>query len=87
MDVIREHLIYSNVAITICLGTLKPQEQYECIRLLLATRTKDVKLCTHNCTNKFMDKLLTQVNVQLIDCADDKKLTPSPFPSTSNSVF
>jgi len=88
MDLIREHLIYSNVSITICLGTLKPQEQYECIRLLLATRTKDVKVCNHGSTNKYIDKLLTQVNVELIDCIDDKKLTPSPFPSsTSNAIF
>ena len=31
---------------------LKPVEQYEVIRLLLATRTKDVLVCTHDSTNE-----------------------------------
>jgi hypothetical protein len=87
MDLIREHLIYGNVSTTICFELLKPQEQYECIRLLLATRTKDVKLCKHDCTNKYIDKLLTQLEVEVINCVTDKKSAVSTFPSTSNSIF
>ena len=58
MDVIREHLIYKDVPIHICFGKLKPIEQYECIRLLLATRTKDVLICKHNSVNKYIQELL-----------------------------
>ena len=68
MDLIREHLIYSDVPITICMKTLKPQEQYELIRLLLATRTKDVFICTHESTNEYIDKLLKKLDVSFTQC-------------------
>jgi len=87
MDVIREHLIYGNVSTTICFEVLKPHEQYECIRLLLATRTKDVKLCKHDSTNKYIDKLLAQINIEIIDCLTDKKSAISTFSTTSNTIF
>jgi hypothetical protein len=83
MDLIREHLIYSNVPITICFGTLKPQEQYECIRLLLATRTKDVKICKHDNTNKYVNELLAMMKSEIIDCKSDEKSPSSLFTSSS----
>jgi hypothetical protein len=87
MDLIREHLIYGNVLTTICFGTLKPQEQYECIRLLLATRTKDVKICKHDCTNKYIDKLLSKIDVESINCLTDQKLAAARFSSPTNPIF
>lgn len=68
MDLIREHLIYSDVPITICMKTLKPQEQYELIRLLLATRTKDVFICTHEATNEYIDNLLKNMPLKFTQC-------------------
>lgn len=69
MELIREHLIYKDVPLTICLGTLKTQEQYECIRLLLATRTKDVSVCLHNVNNEFIKKLFDILILKKIDCS------------------
>ena len=68
MELIREHLIYKDVPITICMKQLKPVEQYEVIRCLLATRTKDVSICTHEATNEYIDKLLKDLPVKFVQC-------------------
>ena len=68
MDLIREHLMYKDVPLHICFKSLKPQEQYECIRLLLVTRTKDVTICKHKSTNKHIDALLSFLSLTFLDC-------------------
>jgi hypothetical protein len=70
MDIIREHLIYKDIPIHICFGKLKSIEHYECIRLLLATRTKDVLICKHNINNKYIQELLKMLNLNLKDCSE-----------------
>jgi hypothetical protein len=73
MDLIREHLIYKDVPITICMKSLKQQEQYEVVRLLLATR-KNVKVCLHSLNNVYISKLLDELGVQIIDCQAEKSV-------------
>jgi hypothetical protein len=68
MDLIREHLMYKDVPITICMKTLKPIEQYEVIRLILATKAKNVTICTHEATNEYIDTLLKQLSVKYTQC-------------------
>jgi hypothetical protein len=68
MDVIREHLIYKDVPITICMGKLTQQERYEVIRLMLATRTKDVSICTHDATNECINKILKELKLSFTQC-------------------
>ena len=63
MDIIREHLMYKNVPIEIRMKTLKVHEQYEVIRLLLATRTKDVVVKIDNSVNKYILNLLDKIGV------------------------
>jgi hypothetical protein len=58
MDLIREHLIYKSVPLTIELDALKPQEQYEVIRLLLACRKEDVCVLVSDKSNKYILELL-----------------------------
>ncbi len=70
MDVIREHLIYKDVPTTICMKSLKPIEQYELIRLLLATRTNNVSICKHSSTNEYIDKLLVKLPIKFIECSE-----------------
>ena len=65
MDVIREHLMYKNVPIQIEMKTLKPVEQYEVVRLLLATRTKDVIVKVDDSVNKYVRNLLEKIGVTL----------------------
>lgn len=68
MDIIREHLIYKDVPITICMKDLKPIEQYEVIRFLLATRCDHVSICTHEATNEYINSLLKQLPVKFVQC-------------------
>jgi len=65
MDVIREHLMYKNIPIQIELNTLKSTEQYEVVRLLLATRTKDVVVKVDDSVNKYVRNLLEKIGVTL----------------------
>jgi hypothetical protein len=69
MDVIREHLMYKNNFLEIQMNSLKPQEQYEVIRLLLATRTKDVVVKIDSSVNKYVHNLLEKIGVTIL-CAD-----------------
>jgi hypothetical protein len=46
--------------------TLKQQEQYEVIRLLLATR-KNVKICSEG-SNKYVTSLLKDMNITFYSC-------------------
>jgi hypothetical protein len=47
---------------------LKPVEQYEVIRILLATRTGKVKICTHEATNEYITELLKKLPVEFVQC-------------------
>lgn len=78
MDVIKEHLIYKDVPITICMSQLKPIEHYEVIRFLLATRTKDVSICTHDCTNGYINNLLKKLPVKFVQCFREEELLQFP---------
>jgi hypothetical protein len=75
MDVIREHLIYKNVPIRIEIDTLKAQEQYEVIRLLLAAREfkEDVCICVTDKTNKYVLELLKELKIQLVESSGGSK--------------
>lgn len=72
MDLIREHLIYKDVPLHICMKALTPIEHYEVVRLLLATRTKDVHICTHDSTNEAICGLLKQIPVSYYSCVRDE---------------
>ena len=65
MDIIREHLMYKDIPLEITMNVLKVQEQYEVVRLLLATRTKDVVVKIDNSVNKYVQNLLKKIGVTL----------------------
>lgn len=67
MDVIREHLMYKNTPLTICMAKLTPQEQYECIRVLLESKTP-VSICTHEATNECINLILKKLEVRFVQC-------------------
>jgi len=67
MDLIREHLIYKSVPITIEIDALKTQEQYEVIRLLLACRKEDVCVLVSDKTNKYILELITDLKINTRD--------------------
>lgn len=69
MDLVREHLIYKSVPITIEIDALKTQEQYEVIRLLLACRKEDVCVLVSDKTNKYISELLKDLKISTRDAA------------------
>jgi hypothetical protein len=69
MEAIREQLIYKEGKVQICMKDLNPQEQYELIRLLLATRTKDVFICSHSSINTYISKLFEELNLNMTNCS------------------
>jgi hypothetical protein len=73
MDVIREHLMYKNSPLTICMASITPQEQYEVIRIILESKTEKITICKHNSTSKYIDALLSKVNITLTDCPTEQQ--------------
>lgn len=78
MDLIREHLIYKDVSTVICMAKLKPQEQYEIIRLLLATRKTNVKVCLHGISKTYLTILIDDIGVEVMQaCSESQGLSVS----------
>jgi hypothetical protein len=48
------------------------QEHYEIVRLLLATRTKDVFICKHKSTNAYIDSILKDLTVLNYSCFESE---------------
>lgn len=69
MDVIREHLMYKNLPLTICMSKIQPQEQYEVIRIILESKTHDITVCKHDATNVYIDTLLQKLNISIKECS------------------
>ena len=67
MDLVREHLIYKDVPISICFK--KIPEHYEIIRCLLATRTNGVSVCCVETTNVFIQILVKKLGLQATCCS------------------
>jgi hypothetical protein len=63
MDIIREHLMYKNSPLHICMSRISPQEQYEVIRIVLESKTTEITICKHGSTNSYIDTLLSKLNV------------------------
>lgn len=72
MELIREHLIYKDVPIKICMKDLKPIEQYEVVRLILTSNSKYVSICTHESTNLYIDGLLKKLPVTFVQCFQEE---------------
>ena len=67
--------MYKDVPITICMKNLKPVEQYECIRMILATRIDSVSVCTHEATLAQVEKLLQKLEVRFVQCFAESQQT------------
>jgi hypothetical protein len=70
MDVIREHLMYKNSPLNICMAKIHSHEQYEVIRIILESKTQDITICKHEATNQYIDILLQKLNISLKECSN-----------------
>ena len=71
MDLIRETLMYKNNVLHVCMNTLTRQEQYEFLRLIIATR-KDVTFCYNN-PNPYILCILEKIGLEQITCSQHLK--------------
>jgi hypothetical protein len=68
MDVIREHLMYKNSPITICMKDLSPQEHYEIIRIILESEKDNISICMHDSINAYVKIILNKLKVKFVQC-------------------
>lgn len=68
MELVREHLIYKDIPICICLK--KIPDHYEIIRCLLATRTNGVSVCCTDSANIFVQILVKKLDIQASGCSE-----------------
>jgi len=67
MELIREHLMYKNNTLRVCMKTLTRQEQYEFVRLIMATRVAGVFVCDCEC-NQYVLCVLTRLGFERTQC-------------------
>jgi hypothetical protein len=67
MDSIREQLMYKSNILHVCMRTLTRQDQYEFIRLLMATRLEKVTVCNCQC-NPYVLCVLERLGLERTEC-------------------
>lgn len=67
MDIIREQLTYKSNTLHVCMNTLSRQEQYEFLRLLMATRKEGVTFCYDN-SNQYVTCILEKIGLERAKC-------------------
>jgi hypothetical protein len=73
MDVIREHLMYKNDALEVCMKQLSSQEQYEFVRIVLESKTEKITVCRHESTNVYIDTLLQKLPIEIVEDCSQKR--------------
>jgi hypothetical protein len=63
MELIREQLMYKSNTLHVCMNTLSRQEQYEFLRLLMATRSEGVTFCYDN-SNQYITCILEKLDLE-----------------------
>jgi hypothetical protein len=67
MDIIREQLTYKSNTLHVCLNTLTRQEQYEFLRLVIATRKDGITFCYDN-SNQYVTCILEKIGLERVKC-------------------
>jgi hypothetical protein len=67
MDLIRESLVYKTNVLHVCMNSLTRQEQYEFLRLIVATRKDGVTFCYDN-SNSYILCILEKIGLERFKC-------------------
>jgi hypothetical protein len=67
MDLIREQLMYKSNTLHVCVNKLTRQEQYDFLRLVMATRTERVTFC-YDDSNPYVTCILKKINLERQKC-------------------
>jgi len=65
MELIREQLTYKSNTLHVCMNTLTRQEQYDFLRLVMATRKENVTFCYDN-SNPYILCILEKIGLERI---------------------
>jgi hypothetical protein len=68
MEKIREQLTYKEGKVVICMKELSFHDQYEVLRLIMATRTKDVFVCVHDGVTPYISNIIENLSLNTTDC-------------------
>jgi hypothetical protein len=71
MDIIREQLTYKSNTLHVCLNTLTRQEQYEFLRLVIATRKDGITFCYDN-SNQYVSCILEKIELERVKCPESQ---------------
>jgi hypothetical protein len=63
MELIREQLMYKSNTLHVCVSKLTRQEQYDFLRLVMATRKEGVTFCYDN-SNQYVTCLLEKIGLE-----------------------
>jgi hypothetical protein len=67
MDIIREQLTYRGNAFHVCMNKLTRQEQYDFLRLVMATRKEGLTICYDN-SNIYVKCILETIGLECGTC-------------------
>ena len=73
MDLIRESLVYKNNVLHVCMNSLTRQEQYEFVRLVLATRKEGITFCYDN-SNAYITCILKIIGLERFNCEKQQQV-------------
>lgn len=59
--------MYKNSVLHVCMNTLTRQEQYEFLRLIIATRNTGITICYDN-SNIYISCIIKKIGLEKIDC-------------------
>ena len=59
--------MYKNSVLHVCMNTLTRQEQYEFLRLIIATRTTGITYCYDN-SNIYLSCIIEKIGLEKFDC-------------------
>lgn len=70
MELIREQLTYKSNTLHVCMNTLTRQEQYDFLRLVMATRKQGVTFCYDN-SNQYITCILERIGLERTKCQSE----------------
>lgn len=73
MELIKETLMYKNNVLHVCMNTLTRQEQYEFLRLIIATRKEGITFCYDN-SNAYITCILEKIGLERFNCEKQQEV-------------
>jgi hypothetical protein len=87
MNELWERINYQADPIEICMKSLTTVEQYEVIRIALLHANKEIRLCTHDNTDMYVNDILKEIqNIRFYQCFTQVRLLAPSAEISSGSA-